>query len=62
MEKVAQWRASKFVLIARYNLTNRSIRVRWARHVALMGEGRKLYSILVGKPEGRRPVGRPRHR
>jgi hypothetical protein len=27
-----------------------------------MGEGRGLYRVLVGKPEGKRPVGRPRHR
>jgi hypothetical protein len=32
----------------------------WAGHVELMGEGRGAYRILVGKPEGRRPIGRPR--
>jgi hypothetical protein len=32
--------------------------VRWAGHVASMGEMRKVYNILVGKPEGRRPLGR----
>ena len=37
-------------------------RMRWARHVARMGEGRVVYRVLVGKPEGRRPLGRPRHR
>jgi hypothetical protein len=37
-------------------------RMRWARHVACMGEVRNTYSILVGKPEGRRLLGRPRHR
>jgi hypothetical protein len=31
-------------------------------HVALMGEGRGAYRILVGRPEGRRPLGRPRRR
>jgi hypothetical protein len=36
--------------------------MRWARHVALMGEERKVYKVLVGKPEGRRPLGRPRRR
>jgi hypothetical protein len=36
--------------------------MRWARHVACMGEVRGAYNILVGKPEGRRPLGRPRHR
>jgi hypothetical protein len=40
----------------------KSRRVRWAGQVAHMGEGRKVYKVLVGKPEGRRPLGRPRHR
>ena len=31
-------------------------------HVACMGEGRGVYRVLVGKPEGKRPLGRPRHR
>jgi hypothetical protein len=35
-------------------------RMRWAGHVACMGEVRGAYNILVGKPEGRRPLGRPR--
>jgi hypothetical protein len=35
-------------------------RLRWAGHVARMGEGRSVYSVLIGKPEGKRPVGRPR--
>jgi hypothetical protein len=38
----------------------KSRRMRWAGHVARMGEGRNLYRDLVGKPEGRRPLGRPR--
>ena len=37
-------------------------RVRWAGHVARMGEERVVYRVLVGKPEGRRPLGRPRRR
>jgi hypothetical protein len=40
----------------------KSRRMRWAGHVARMGEERKLYKILVGKPEGRKPLGRPRRR
>jgi len=36
--------------------------MRWVRHVAHMGEERGVYRILVGKPEGKRPLGRPRHR
>ena len=37
-------------------------RMRWARHVARMGERRGVYRGLVGKPEGKRPLGRPRLR
>jgi hypothetical protein len=36
--------------------------MRWAEHVAHMGEERKLYRVLVWKPEGKRPLGRPRCR
>jgi hypothetical protein len=40
----------------------KSRRMRWAVHVACMGDGRGVYRVLVGKPEGKRPMGRPRHR
>jgi hypothetical protein len=40
----------------------KSRRMRWAGHVAHMGEERKVYKVLVGKPEGKRPLGRPRRR
>jgi hypothetical protein len=36
--------------------------MRWVGHVARMGEERKVYKVLVGKPKGKRPLGRPRHR
>jgi hypothetical protein len=36
--------------------------MRWAGHVARMGEERKVYKVLVGQPEGKSPLGRPRHR
>ena len=36
-------------------------RMRWAEHVARMGEGRGVYRVLVGKPEGKRPLGRRGH-
>jgi hypothetical protein len=39
----------------------KSRRMRWAGHVARMGE-KNAYGILVGKPEGERPLGRPRRR
>ena len=40
----------------------KSRRMRWAGHVARMGEERGLYRVLVGKPEGKRSLGRPRRR
>jgi hypothetical protein len=40
----------------------KSMRMRWAGHVARMGEERKVYRVLVGKPEGEWPLGRPRRR
>jgi hypothetical protein len=50
-----------------YSLPNiirmiKSRRVRWAGHVARMGAMRNAHRILVGKQEGKRPLGRPRHR
>ena len=49
----------------RYTLPNivrvvKSRRMRWAGHVARMEEGRGVHRVLVGKPEGKRPLGRPR--
>jgi hypothetical protein len=41
---------------------DKSRRMRWAGHVARMGEERKVYKVLVGKPQGKRPLGRPRRR
>ena len=37
-------------------------RMRWPGHVARMGQRRGVYRVLVGKPEGKRPLGRPRHK
>jgi len=37
-------------------------KIRWTGHVASMGDRNSAYSVLVGKPEGKRPFGRPRHR
>jgi len=39
-----------------------SRRMRWAGHVARIVEGRGVHRVLVGKPEGKRPLGRPRRR
>jgi hypothetical protein len=40
----------------------KSRRMRWAGHMARMGEERNVYRVLMGKPEGKRPLGRPRRR
>jgi hypothetical protein len=50
-----------------YSLPNivrvvKSRRMRWAGHVARMGEGTGVHRVLAGKPEGKRSLGRPRHR
>ena len=50
-----------------YSLPNivrvvKSRRMRWAGHVARVGEGRGVHRVLVGEPEGKRPLWRPRHR
>jgi len=50
-----------------YSLPNilrvvKSRRMRWAGHAARMGEGGGVHRVLVGKPEGKRPLGRPRRR
>ena len=40
----------------------KSRRMRWAGHVARMGDGRGVHKVLVGKPDGKRPLWRPRRR
>jgi hypothetical protein len=50
-----------------YSLPNimrvvKSRQMRWAEHVARMGEDRVVHRVLVGKPEGKRPLERPRRR
>jgi hypothetical protein len=40
----------------------KSRKMRWAGHVARMGEGSGIYRVLVRRPEGKRPLGRPRQR
>jgi hypothetical protein len=40
----------------------KSKRMEWMGHVARMGEGRSIHKVLVGKPEGKRSLGRPRRR
>jgi hypothetical protein len=51
-------------LYSSHNLVRviKSRKTRWARHVARMGEGRGVYRVLVGRPEGKRQLGVPRHK
>jgi hypothetical protein len=50
------------VLLTHYCAGGKIGRMRWAGHVARMGEGKGVHSVLVGKPEGKSPSGRPRRR
>jgi hypothetical protein len=67
-EVTGEWRKlHKEELRDLYSLPNivqvvKSRRMRWVGHVACMGEGRGVHRVLVGKPEGKRPLGRPRRR
>src|SRR5215470_12726262 len=67
-EVIGEWRKlHNEELSDLYSLPNivrvvKSRRMRWAVHVARMGEGRGVHRVLVGKPEGKRPLGRPRRR
>jgi hypothetical protein len=67
-EKDGSWRKLRsdelHTLYASLNIVRaiKSRRMRWAGHVARMGEGRGVYRIFVGRPEGKRPLGRPRRR
>jgi hypothetical protein len=56
-EELHNWYSSRSI-----NRVIKSRWMRWAGHVARMGEKRNAYRILVGKPEGKRPLGRPRRR
>ena len=51
-------------LYATHNIVRviKSRRMRWAGHIARMAERRNVYWVLVGKPEGKRSLARPRHR
>ena len=67
-EVIGEWRKlHNEELSDLYSLPNivrvvKSRRMRWAGHVARMGEGKGVHRVLVGKPEGKRPLGRPRRR
>jgi len=59
-----EWRKLHSDLYCSPNIVRliKSRRIRWAGHVARMGKRRDVYTVLVGKPEGKRPLGRPRRR
>jgi hypothetical protein len=67
-EVTGEWRKLQYEeLNSLYSLPNivrviKSRRLKGAGHVARMGEGRGVYRVLVGKPEGKRPLGRPKRR
>jgi hypothetical protein len=51
-----------FIFLDQYSSVMKSRKMRWAGHVAYMRERRGIYSVLVGKPEGKRPLGRLRRK
>ena len=65
-EVTGEWRKLHYEELSDlYSLPNivrvvKSRRMRWTGHVARMGEGRGVHRVLLGKPEGKRPLGRPR--
>ena len=66
-EVAREWRKQPNELNDLYSLPNisrviKSRKLRWEGHVARMGEKRDVYRILVGKPEGKRQIGRPKRR
>ena len=67
-EVTREWRKLHYEELSDlYSLPNivrvvKSKRMRWVGHVARTGEGRGVHRVLVGKPEGKRPLGRPRCR
>ena len=66
-EVTGEWRRLHNEELNEYSSPNivrviKSRRMRWAGHVARMGEERGVYRFLVGKPEGKIPLGRPRRR
>ena len=67
-EVTGEWRKLRNEQLSyMYSLPNivrvvKSRRMRWTGHVVSMGEGRGVHRVLVGKPEGKRPLGRPRRR
>ena len=62
MEKITYEELSDLYSLPNILRVVKSRRMRWEGHVVRMGEGRGVHRVLVGKPEGKRPLGRHRHR
>ncbi|KAJ4437233.1 hypothetical protein ANN_17368 [Periplaneta americana] len=62
MEKLTQRRTARIIFFTDIIRSIKSRRLRWTGHVARMGESRNAYRVLVGRPEGKRPLERPRRR
>jgi hypothetical protein len=62
VEKTTWREALWYVLLTKYYLRDKSGSMRWAGHIARIGDRRGAYRGLVGRPEGKRPFGRPRGR
>jgi len=62
MEKTTSLRALLSLRLTKYNLSSQIEHVRWEGNVARMGDRRDVCRALVRKPEGKRPLGRPRRR
>jgi hypothetical protein len=62
MEKLHNEKLSDLYSLSNIVRVVKSRRMRWAGHVARMEQGRGVCRVLVGKPEGKRPLGRPRRR
>ena len=62
--RIFSWFSIVYALYSSPNIIRslKSRRLRWAGHVARMEESRNAYRVLVGKPEGKRPLGRSRRR
>ena len=63
-EVTREWRKLHEDLCSSPNIVKviKSRKIRWPGHVVRMGDRRGVYRVLVGKPEGKRPLGRPRYR
>jgi hypothetical protein len=62
MEKIIQRKVECAVLLTQYRAGDKIVKIEMGRACSTMGEGSAVYRVLVGKPEGKRPLGRPRRK